>query len=151
MSRPAPCPTDSKPGSTPGPGGLRESLIWLALGACLSISVLQIEFAWNFFFFSPALSLRATVGAAGILTSLISAWRIVPRTTSRAGRVSAALVCLGLVVCAGAVLPPEPLTDGWLARTEPSPLWYRGGLALAAALPAAFWLRYAALCHRCRL
>ena len=114
---------------------------WLAATAALFDVMLELELYWNFFNWSPKWDVKALLYGIGILAILVCVWFLAKATRGRVCHVISALVCLILVGYAVVgVLPAEPLSGGWLGRTMPSPLWFRGSLALLLCLPSVFWL-----------
>ena len=114
---------------------------WIAAAVTLSYAIAGLDFHWNFFNWSPTWDVGAIVAGLVILSALVGIWFLANATRDSISRVVSVLVCLILVVFAAAyVLPAEPATGGFLGRSTPSPLWFRGGCFLLLSLPSVFWL-----------
>ena len=114
---------------------------WLAATAALSYVMLGLELYWNFFSWSPKWDVKALLYWIGILTILVCVWFLAKSTRGRVCQVISGLACITLFGFAVVgVLPAEPLSGGLLGRTMPSPLWFRGSLAVLLCLPSVFWL-----------
>jgi hypothetical protein len=114
---------------------------WLAASYALFNVLVWLDFHWNFFNWSPKWDVKAALDGIGILAILVCFWFLAKATRDRVSQIVSVLVCLTLVGFAFVyVLPAEPLTGGFLGRTMPSPLWYRGGSCLLLCVPGIFWL-----------
>ena len=112
---------------------------WLVAGfALLLYGIVNLGFGWDFLNFHPKWDLDTIVAVLIILMAEAGIWFLAKMSRDRASRVVSLLVCLYLAGFAlYAVLPVEP--KGFL-RSEPSPLWFRGGLTLLLCLPGVFWI-----------
>jgi hypothetical protein len=109
---------------------------WSVASVALFRVMVELGFHWNFFNWSPSWDTEAMVDGLRILAIMVCFWFLVKATLDRVSRVGSVLICLILVGFAVVyVLPAEPLTGGFLGRTMPSPLWYRGGSFLLFCLP----------------
>jgi hypothetical protein len=114
---------------------------WFTAGYALISAMVGFELHWNFFNWSPKLDLKTFTDGLMLLAIIVGIWFLAQATRDRVSRVVSLLVCLLLVAFAFIyVLPAEPMTGGFLGRTMPSPLWYRGGCSGLLCLPGALWL-----------
>jgi hypothetical protein len=113
---------------------------WLLAGYALLSVMMGLGFHWNLFNWSPKLDFKVFVDGLVLVGILGGTWFLARATRDKVGRVTSLLVCLLLVAFAFTLLPAEPLTAGFLGRTAPSPLWYRGGCFVLLCLPGVIWL-----------
>ena len=140
----------------------------MAVGCTLAYSMVTWDFDWNFFNFSPHWNLRVMVALSVIPVALTSMWFLAKASRDKTSRVAALLFCVLLAACSVFCLaekistpppvppPPRHMTsdqaigyimeyrvtraiDKVFSRSEPSPIWYRGGRMLLLCLPGAFW------------
>jgi hypothetical protein len=116
-------------------------LAWLAASYGLCSVLVELEFHWNFFNWSPKLDAQSVFFASNITAILGCLWFLTEATRDRVSQVVAVLICLLLTALAIVWVHAEPLTGGILGRTAPSPLWYRLGCSLMLCVPGMFWLR----------
>ncbi|MGA2280807.1 MAG: hypothetical protein ABSG80_10955 [Verrucomicrobiota bacterium] len=114
---------------------------WLAASYALFNVIFRLDFHWNFFNWLPKWDVKAALDGISILAILVCIWFLAKATRDRVSQIVSVLVCLLLAGFAVVyVFPTEPLTGGFLGRTIPSPLWYRGCISLLLCLPSVFWL-----------
>lgn len=122
---------------------------WVAMSFVLLDTVFSVNWHWNFFNFSPKWDRAAATAVLLILAAEAGLWFLARASRDRVSRVVSLLVSLWLAGYAiYHVLPPEPVKAGhaknWIeamiGRQTPSPLWYRGGLALLCFAPGLFWM-----------
>jgi hypothetical protein len=115
---------------------------WLAACFILFAALMQIDFILNLFSWRPyKWDWRIPISGVGVLASITAIWFLAKATRDRVSRVVSLLVCLVLVWIAIHFLPAEPIDhSGYLGRSEPSPLWFRGSMAVLMALPGVIWL-----------
>ena len=143
---------------------------WLAAGNILLYGVVGWDFDWNFFNFSPKWNRGFIYDMSGILVSLAAIWFLAKASRDKTNRAVSLLVCVLLAAGAVSGLPPEKTTTAEreqavvskigpqsttgqviggiveiqivraFSRSEPSPLWFRGGLALLLCVPSVFWV-----------
>jgi hypothetical protein len=112
---------------------------WLAASFALAYSVFRWDLDWNFFSFSPGWNLELIWAMLGILVALTAFWFLMKASRDKASRVGSLLVCMLFAGLALMALRPEPPVNGFLGRSEPSPIWFRGVLSLVLCVPGAFW------------
>jgi len=143
---------------------------WLAAGNILLYGVVGWDFDWNFFNFSPKWNRGFIYDMLGILVSLAAIWFLAKASRDKTSRAVSLLVCVLLAAGAVSGLPSEKIptaereqalvskigpqsTTGQViggiveiqivrafSRSEPSPLWFRGGVALLLCVPSVFWV-----------
>jgi hypothetical protein len=143
---------------------------WLAASCTLAYSMVGWDWDWNFFYFSPRWNLRVMVDLSGILVALPSMWFLAKASRDKTSRIAALLFCVLLAVNAVWCLPSEKIPaprpvpalspqmtdnqaiaaigaimvntaiDRVFHRSEPSPIWYRGGRMLLLCVPGVFWV-----------
>jgi amino acid permease len=115
------------------------SVGWLAATGALLYAVLRISLQWNFFDWSPKWDFKTIAEAIGVAAVLAAIWFLGKASRDKISRSVAILACLALVCLAIAWFPAEPTTQGFLGRSQPSPLWFRGGRVLVLCVPGVFW------------
>jgi hypothetical protein len=115
---------------------------WFAVTVWLLFTLLRIEFKWNFFDWGLVMDADVIGCGIDILLALAAFWLLAKASRDKVTRVVSALICLALVCLAISALPSEVASQGggFLTRSEPSPVWYRGGNALLMCVPAMFWI-----------
>jgi hypothetical protein len=128
------------------------------------------DFDWNFLNFSPKWNRGVVYDMSGILVSLATIWFLAKASRDKTSRAVSLLVCVLLAVGASSGLHAEKITTAereqavvskigpqstpgqviggiveiqiirGFSRSEPSPLWFRGGLALLLCIPSVFWV-----------
>ena len=116
------------------------SVGWLAAIGALLCAVLRLSLQWNFFDWSPKWDLETIAEAIGVAAVLAAVWFLGKVSRDKISRVVAVLACVSLVGLAIAWFPAEPTTQGFLGRSQPSPMWFRGGRVLLLCVPGVFWL-----------
>ena len=119
-----------------------HSFSWLLISAALFYSFITFNvynnlFSWHF---THNFTSYASITAALILLFML--FLVARITTDFMSQIISLVIVLLLLVFAINILQPEPLNSGFLARSEPSPLIYRLGLAIVFTLPAVAWLVY---------
>lgn len=114
------------------------SLGWLVAIMLLGWVLLVIELEVNFFNWRPEMSPKLIGGVAGLLLIVAGLRQLARVSTPRAAGIVPLIACVAALVCSVQAAKPEPLTTGWLARTAPSPRWYRYGRILVCGLPGVF-------------
>ena len=113
---------------------------WLASCYALIQVVSGLDFHWNWIYWSPKFDLEAILCAIGILVILVLVGFLARVTRGVVTRIASVIACLLLVVFAFFyVLPPEPISYGFLGRPASSPLWFRLGNVLVLCLPGLLW------------
>lgn len=118
---------------------LLTTLGWILANALLLAGIIDLDMQLNFFNWHPEWSGRVAGCLAGMLVVIALLPFLSRATQSRVALAIAAVACLALLGFVLAVVGPEPLGTGWLARTAPSPAWYRWGRTLVGAVPMGFW------------
>ena len=143
---------------------------WLAASCTLAYSMVSLDFDWNLFRFSPRWNLGVMVELSGILVALTSMWFLAKASRDKTSRVAALLCCVLLAADSVSCLSPENIPaprpvpalspqmtdqqaiaavgaimidtaiDRVFRRSEPSPIWYRGGGMLLLCMPGVFWV-----------
>jgi hypothetical protein len=125
-------------------GEMKRSILlcigWLAVGAAVVAALWSTEMHWNFFDFSPKWDAEALGYAALVLFALIGSWFLARASRDRGSQIVSLVICVALVAFGVLVCRPEPVTHGWLGRDAPSPIWFRGGMAVVLLLPSMFWI-----------
>jgi hypothetical protein len=115
---------------------------WLAAGAGLAYSVTFLWIDWNLFDFHPTFDATYAGLVAAILIAMAACAGLAIVSKDWGSRIVSLLVCLSLIALGVCLLPPDRVTHGLLGRSTPTPLWFRGGMAMTLSLPFAFWLRW---------
>ena len=115
---------------------------WLVVTAGLAYAVVAWWVAWNLFSFKMDGDPMGLLGMAGILLALAACWFLARATRDRGSRIVSLVLCILVLGIGLMYLPAEPVTHGFLGRSAPSPIWFRGGLVLASAMPLVFWMRW---------
>jgi hypothetical protein len=124
---------------------------WLTAGVMLLAGTGYLNFNWNLISFIPGLDLNTIAAALIIIVAEALIWFLAKASRDYASRSVSLLICMYLAWFAiYRCLPVEQrhaTSDGsaWgeafaLMLSQPSPLWYRGGLTLLVCLPGVFWL-----------
>jgi uncharacterized membrane protein len=121
---------------------------WLVIGAAIMTGVLGIQVQWNLFDFHPEWDAKVLGYGVLLLSALVGSWFIARATRDQASRVVSLVICillsvLGVLVCRPEETSQETSLDSdifSLLHSEPSPIWFRGGLALVLFLPSIFWI-----------
>jgi hypothetical protein len=127
------------------------------------------DFNWNFFNFHPKWNLELIGEMSGILVALAAIWFLARASRDKTSRVVSLLVCVllaGFGVAGSLAEPldrPQPVQKPEISRqmsgnqaiaeyfvktaiarvfdrSEPSPIWYRGGRMLLMFVPGVFWV-----------
>lgn len=112
---------------------------WLAAIATLFYAVEGLDFHWNFLDWSPAWDFGTIAMFLGILVAVATIWFLAKASRDKASRAVSLLACLLVAGLAVAWFPAEATGQGFLARTQPSPFWFRGGRVLLLCVPGVFW------------
>jgi hypothetical protein len=118
------------------------SVGWLAATVALLYAMLRLSLQWNFFDWSPKWDSETIAEAIGVAAVLAAIWFLGKASRDKISRVVSVLACLSLVGLAMVWFPAEPTTQGFLGRSQPSPMWFRGGRVLQLCVPGVFWFRW---------
>ena len=118
---------------------------WLAVGFVLFDMEFGFNWHWNFMTFSPKWDRETATAVVAILAAEAGFWFLARASRDWASRAVSLLVCLCLARYAiYHILPAEPVghaknwVEALISRQRPSPIWYRGGLALLCFAPGLF-------------
>ena len=125
-------------------GEMKHSILlcigWLAIGVAVVAAMVCFEMHWNFFDFHPKWDAEALEYGVLVLLALAGSWFLARASRDRGSQVLSLIVCIALLAFGVLVCRPEPVTQGFLGRDTPSPLWFRGGMAMLLLLPGGFWI-----------
>ena len=113
---------------------------WLGAIGMLYAAVMSISLYWNLFTWRPVLDFKVLACGLVMAGALVMIWFLARSTRDKAIQVVSLIGCLSLLGVAIFWFPLEANNSGFLGRSRPSPLWFRGGRVLLASLPSAFWL-----------
>lgn len=110
-------------------------LAWVLATTLLAALLICLDLELNFFFWSPEWKAGVIGTFTGIGVMIVVLCYLAQITKHRISFVVALLAAAGLLGLGLIGAQPEPIGTGWLARTEPSPAWYRWGRVGVCALP----------------
>lgn len=113
---------------------------WLVAVLALYAALTSIEIYWNLLDWHPRFDLPS-FGILGTIAALeVGIWFLASSTRGKFVRTGSAVLVIGLLGIGVYVICPEPVTQGWLARSTSSPWWYRAGRLLLLGFPCCLWL-----------
>jgi hypothetical protein len=113
---------------------------WFAAIGTLVWLVLWLSLHWNFWDWSATWDRGTWLSFLGILIVIAAIWFLAKASRDRASRAMSLLACILVAGFAVSLFPAEKTTgQGFLARTQPSPFWFREGRVLLLCVPGIIW------------